>query len=76
MSNLKTCKKHIEKPALIYHKCAACEIEMYREERNKYKKALEGLLPLCVKGEEAHTIIQEALQSYNRIQQKGGSKDE
>jgi len=46
MSNLKTCKKHIEKPIPIYNKCAACEMEMYREERNKYKKALEEIITL------------------------------
>ncbi len=36
------------------------------EERDKYKKALEDLLPLAAEGEEAYNIIKEAL---NRTQQ-------
>tara|TARA_R110002020_G_scaffold56890_1_gene156983 strand:+ start:3157 stop:3396 length:240 start_codon:yes stop_codon:yes gene_type:complete len=39
----KTCKKHQKTPVLIVDKCPACEIEMYRAERNKYKKALEEI---------------------------------
>ena len=36
-----TCAKHNSMPIQIYNQCVACEVQMYKDEADKYKKALE-----------------------------------
>ena len=38
-----TCIKHNSMPIQIYNQCVACEVQMYKDEADKYKKALEDI---------------------------------
>ena len=39
-----TCIRHNSMPIQIYNQCVACEVQMYKDEADKYKKALEEII--------------------------------
>jgi hypothetical protein len=40
---MKTCKKHITDPVVVYRKCVGCELQALREECNKLKAETDEL---------------------------------
>lgn len=61
-----TCIKYNSMPIQIYNQCVACEVQMYKDEADKYKKALEEIIAQGYGSLDYYLVAKEALKNETK----------